>query len=146
MRNYSKDAVFSTNDLWLLQVAEVLVSAVPDSDFGVKYLRCHEVARAVGNVLDLPVQDGRYHDCQHTWLWTTCNEASRRILDVYCVGSLPQVQLRDMYLHGARAAFHCEAYKAEQVERNDIIQPVLANLIEQMQHTLSGYLPARTRP
>ena len=54
-------------------------------------MRCHEVARAVGEVLGLPVVDGRYGCVNHSWL-----VVDGYILDVYCVGRLPLVQVVDM--------------------------------------------------
>ena len=71
--------------------------------------RCHEVARAVGQVLDLPVQDGWYGAVDHSWLWVHAGADpygfGGAILDVYCVGRLPMVQLvtRDRQ-HGHYAA------------------------------------------
>ena len=56
-------------------------------------LRCHELARAVAHVLDLPVQDGSHGLVDHSWLWTGTRTAPGNILDVYCVGRLPMVQL-----------------------------------------------------
>ena len=83
--------------------------------------RCHELARAIGIVLNLPVVDGKYGSMEHSWLlvprrpsWSKivhditersagCRVAdfpSERdmsdmffVLDVYCAARLPQVQL-----------------------------------------------------
>jgi hypothetical protein len=64
-----------------------------------KVFRCHEIARAVGQVLKLPVQDGWYGAIEHSWLWIPQEGPSSygfeydAILDVYAVGRLPMVQL-----------------------------------------------------
>ena len=97
MRSYSQIKVFDQRAFDLFQAAEKCVAAIPDPK-DVESLRCHEVARAVGRVLDLDVQDGRYGCVEHSWLWLerypptppTC------LLDVYCVGRLPMVQLVDI--------------------------------------------------
>lgn len=84
-------------------------------------VRCHELARAVGRVLGLPVQDGNYTCVAHSWLLVPDARRPRKsqldpggtpgvigetprqaayfyswILDVYAVGRLPMVQLVDI--------------------------------------------------
>lgn len=95
MRSYSETHVFTPEELDLLQRAMYLVAAIPD----VPGLRCHEVARAVGKVLGLQVQDGHYGLVEHSWLWTrpwTWGKYPPSVIDVYSVGSLPQVRLVDV--------------------------------------------------
>lgn len=98
MLSYSHTEVFSQAEINLLAQAIKLVDAVKE---GGSVIRCHELARAVGRVLDLPVEDGYYGFVDHSWCWT--RPVDRRpptprigwpnILDVYCVGQLPMVQL-----------------------------------------------------
>jgi hypothetical protein len=88
--------------LWLK--ATSLVERARDTDFAVKPVRCHELVRAVAEVLDLPrgcVQDGYYGFAEHSWLWVPGppeSPLSKRvgwphILDVYSVGQMPMVRL-----------------------------------------------------
>lgn len=94
MKSYSETTVFRREDLELLAEASRLVAAVPDPPEGASPWRCHELARAVGAVLGLRAQDGRYGLVDHTWLWV--GEPPRAVLDVYAVGRLPQVQLASL--------------------------------------------------
>ena len=73
-------------NLWVQ--ATRLVEMLPDDPEG--KLRCHELSRAIGQILNLPVQDGEYGiGCEHSWLWTPMGN----ILDVHSICRLPQVQL-----------------------------------------------------
>lgn len=63
-----------------------------------KRFRCHELARAMGRVLELPCEAGYFGNVEHTWLWTRpllqgASGKPSNILDVYVPGALPQVQL-----------------------------------------------------
>lgn len=101
MNSYSELEVFTKDEVNLFQRATKLVEALRDRN----KLRCHELARAVGSVLGLHVQDGYYGFVNHTWLWTEplkWNDLTSytrlgfpNILDVYSVGSLPMVRLVD---------------------------------------------------
>lgn len=97
MISYSKSDIFKAKDLDLLHAATHLVELVPD----IPGLRCHELARAIGKVLGLLHQDGYYGFVDHTWLWTRPvgrtlgRHGFPHVLDVYCVGSMPQVRLVD---------------------------------------------------
>ncbi len=101
MKSYAEREVFNANELRLLKQATALVARVPAEG---RDVRCHELARAVGLILGLPVHDGAFGFVEHTWLWTAEPNAMLRderspmwmlpnILDVYVPGSLPQVQL-----------------------------------------------------
>jgi hypothetical protein len=99
--SYSEREVFTPDEVELWRRAVRYVDRIPE------YLadsRCHEVARAVGELLSLPHQDGFYGFVDHTWLWTrpldrTAGRMGRigfpHVLDVYRVGSLPMVALVD---------------------------------------------------
>lgn len=105
MQSYSERHVFSATELRQLQLATRMVASLSHSLPGVNCeVRCHELARAVGHLLDLPVVDGYYgHGIEHSWLWTSplvrvqadaySPWALPNILDVYVPGGLPQVQL-----------------------------------------------------
>lgn len=101
MRSYSATDIFSTLELDLLARAERMVAAIPEELDRAHQIvhgsrvRCHELARAVGRLLELHWQDGYYGFVEHTWLWTTAPSrfGLPNILDVYAVGSLPQVRL-----------------------------------------------------
>ena len=91
MRSYSERRVFSGEEQALLREATQLVARLPDDND----LRCHELARVIGELLRLPVQDGHYKLVEHSWLWARREKPYTSILDVYCVGSLPMVRLLD---------------------------------------------------
>lgn len=92
MQSYSQTDVFSSQEHKLLERAQAAVLVFPDEMDG-KPLRCHEIARAIGAHLQLDVQDGKYGMVEHSWLYTTAHLEKCSILDPYCVGRLPQVQL-----------------------------------------------------
>lgn len=126
MKGYSATEIFAQFEQALLRRAEALVAAVDDPSGDV---RCHELARAVGRILDLPVEDGAYGACDHSWLVIRPDMfASPCILDVYAVGRLPIVQLVD-----ARQILqpHFSAYQKRE-PRDDIREDVVERLVEQM--------------
>lgn len=97
MRGYSETDVFSAWELDVLRRATAIVAAVDRAS------RCHELAHAVARALGLQAQDGHYGMVEHSWVWLTPWDKPWRpgkyppnVLDVYAVGSLPQVQLVDM--------------------------------------------------
>lgn len=103
LAGYSYDHVFSKTEVYLYKRAKTAVECVLTSRCVEGLVRCHELARAVGRVLDLPFEDGHYGFVDHSWLWTkpkpvytpTPRLGLPNILDVYCVGSLPMVRLVD---------------------------------------------------
>ena len=102
MIGYAESNVFTAREVSLLRRATRLVESVGAHQ---AVIRCHELARAVSGVLDLPVEDGFYGHVEHSWLWTEPVDPTRprsltrvgfpNILDVYSVGQLPQVRLID---------------------------------------------------
>jgi hypothetical protein len=85
-------------------------------------LRCHELARAVREVIDdssIVVVDGRCGPIEHSWLFV---EAAV-ILDVYVPGRLPAVQLVDLIVG--------TAYRPG-LERADIRQSIVDRLVVEM--------------
>ncbi len=99
MKSFSDGRAFRIKDLRLLADADEIVASIPDPASGAPMLRSHEVARVVGTMLHLPVVDGQYGKVDHSWLVIErASPGSRElILDVYCVGSLPQVRLLDTH-------------------------------------------------
>lgn len=73
----------------LLASAQTLVDLVPDVEF--PELRCHELARALAQTLDVRFVDGMFGAVQHTWIVP----AYEVILDPYFPGVLPQCVLID---------------------------------------------------
>ena len=99
MIGYSESDIFTEVERSMLRRAIKLVDRVGKH---ASVIRCHELARAVGELLDLQVQDGFYGFVEHSWLWTgpvdikktpTVRLGFPHILDVYSVGRLPQVTL-----------------------------------------------------
>jgi hypothetical protein len=96
MRGYSLTDHFHATEIEAWRTATRLVEELPDP-FDCKEIRCHELARALGAILDLPYEDGLYGAVNHSWLWTKSKDNRlRSVLDVYSVGSLPLVQLKDV--------------------------------------------------
>lgn len=114
MKGYSHDHVFTLHERAMLTLAETCVATIPD-DGPFEGLRCHELARAVGLVLRLDHQDGHYCAVDHTWL-IVGHGMRKCILDVYCVGRLPIVQLVEVQSPGLG---HRGLYRETQ-ERIDI--------------------------
>ncbi len=99
MIGYAERECFDAAELKLLRRASELVALAP-YELPSGTVRCHELTRAVGRILDLPVQDGHHGAVQHSWLWTgkfPVESKHPNILDVYCVGRMPQVQLADTF-------------------------------------------------
>lgn len=89
MRGYAATEMFERAEVRLWERATVLVERVPE-DWEV---RCHELARAVGRLLDLDVVDGKFGAVEHSWLVLP----PRHVLDVYTPGVVPLVTLRDLH-------------------------------------------------
>jgi hypothetical protein len=98
VKSYSETTVFTNRDKAILGAAIQIVQAFPDHEPDKDPWRCHEVARAVVRLmpatLGLVVVDGQFAGAQHSWL-AYRDDGRTRILDVYCVGRLPMVQLVD---------------------------------------------------
>jgi hypothetical protein len=111
-------------------------------------LRCHELARAAqialgklkfrGEPYKLYVVDGRLWSIEHSWLLYEVSGpplyreyTTKRILDVYCPGRLPQVQLLD----GDHFAI-ARGYEAGET-RTDIKLDIVEKLVHEMHHPKS---------
>jgi hypothetical protein len=103
VRGYAEQEVFSERERELWDRAAGLVAWAPYEIDG-ELVRCHELARAVGHMLDLDHEDGRFGFVEHTWLWTDSPSNKKfcppwavpNVLDVYTPGSMPMVQLVHM--------------------------------------------------
>jgi len=133
MISYAQTDLFSAEELRLFRRAEGLVAALPfatlETPLGV--VRCHELARAVAVDLNrvardgvLHVRDGKFGQVDHSWI----ELPTRNILDVYAVGSLPQVQLVYMSTGALRDRNRC--YQTGLSPRGDIRQATCDELLE----------------
>src|SRR5271166_5239652 len=138
MKSYSETKVFTLEELGLLERARAYVARVDESVFKVP-VRCHELARAVGKLLGLKYEDGVYSllpeiggGVDDSWLLVPRDFTGERvgcsILDVYAVGSLPQVRLLDGSSH---AAPHHRNF-IKRGERDDIDAVTVERLIQMM--------------
>lgn len=138
MRGYSASQVFSAEEIRLYWRAVALVDIVPD----IAGLRCHELARAVGRVLGLEHEDGRYGYVDHTWLWTTALDRESplvqetrigfpNVLDVYAVGQWPMVRLVEC---GDVSLPHMGWSYRPRRERMDIDEALVDRLVRIMLH------------
>ena len=133
MKSHS-EAIFDGRDIDLLHKAERIVEHVPDRNSRDELVRCHEVARIVGKILGLPVQDGYYGFVDHSWCWmapmrpklSRARIGVPHILDPYCVGSLPQVRI--VVCDNTALPPAGVAYRADR-ERDDIDQEFVRRTI-----------------
>lgn len=109
MRSYAERQIFHATAVAVWADAVSLVARV--SDRYNNEVRCHELARAALKALTdlnerrlhdanatLSLVDGNLWAIEHSWLvyrWNDVTAPKRFILDVYCPGRLPQVQLLD---------------------------------------------------
>lgn len=98
MISWAEAGILKPSEVALFKRAVRMVEAIEEPEPGT--FRCHEIARAVGHVLGLQVQDGQYGIVEHSWLWLEeygdhMPDDPPKILDPYSVGRLPQVQLLD---------------------------------------------------
>lgn len=118
--SYARE-IFSAQELRFYDHVYHLVKALFNRGDKIEgeWIRCHEMAEAIGRKVDLPVAHGMYSSSHHSWLWTKqpdddeiqrfkvdhCwRHASRpKIIEVYSVAKLPECQLIDPFLdHGYR--------------------------------------------
>lgn len=140
MKSYSISEVFESFEIELLNKATILVDSIPD-DFcgGSDQLRCHEIARAIGFILDLPITDGKYRTIEHSWCWTSKNKPGYNpgnILDVYAIARLPMVQLVDYGSPGSFAIPNRDLYQCYPFPRGDINEIIVSALVEHFKEIL----------
>lgn len=117
MIGYAQAEIFTSKDVDYLERAAELVARAPAKIDG-DWVRCHELARAVAEVLELPAYDGRYGACEHSWIVTP----DGAVLDVYVPARVPQVQLVD-----ARAPWALAEYRTG-APRDDVREDVIGRL------------------
>ena len=124
--SYTEAEVVTKLEVESLKHATSLVALCPGK-IARKWVRCHELARAVGQVLGLEVVDGSYGAMEHSWLLVRAGDTPSRllILDVYVPAALPQVQLRPYWL-GAPVMYRPGA------KRKDVRTKVVEQLVEAM--------------
>ena len=125
MKGYAATYVFSADEIRDFERATTLVARLPEKDNKGRLIRCHEVVRALKELLPSPVgawvlQDGHYRTVNHTWLWNK----QGHILDVYAVARFPMVQLLDADIH-----FHRTDLFRPGPSRRDIRHKVVQTLI-----------------
>jgi hypothetical protein len=147
MKSYSETDVFTEFDKNELAIAIKIVGALPDpAPVGTRlfekdpwppgerhHWRCHEVTRAVAHLIggELAVVDGQFAGAQHSWIaYREPESRAIRILDVYAVGRLPQVQLVDpSWSRGL-------GYSPGHLPRTDIDTDVIAFLVAEAEAKL----------
>jgi hypothetical protein len=132
VKGYAETDVFNELDVKLMQDAAKVVEVLPDPGQSDLPWRCHEVTRAVAHLLggELAVVDGQYAGAQHSWIAFRGGDGDVRILDVYAVGRLPQVQLVDP--NWSRGLGYVPAH----LPRTDIDAGVVSFLIYQAEQVL----------
>jgi len=150
MKSYAEREIFGSYAITIWMDAVTYVSRV-GAMWG-NELRCHELARAAHRALSaehaerlrtwkvgLTVVDGRLGPIEHSWITYAppapigqpYRDAPRRahVLDVYCPGRLPQVQLID------GSSTISREYHAGPA-REDIDQAIVDSLVQEMTHDL----------
>jgi hypothetical protein len=109
MKGHTELEMIDQREMWLFSLATLAVAQIPegiDETHGGE-TRCHEVARAVGRCLDLPVMDGLYGVVDHSWLLIEDPRRNKRkILDVYCVARIPIVQIIDPHPYAGHGGLY----------------------------------------
>lgn len=128
-KSYCEAKIFTRRELDLLTNAQTLVSKFPSHDLKGEWVRCHEMVRVVATSLDLQVMDGFYGMADHSWIWTSklkIFEPPPNILDIYCPGRLPQVQL-----------VHSSNYLPFEYRRGPVREDVRQDVIDYLQSFIS---------
>ena len=136
VRGYSEKEVFTSFELGKLGAARDYVARIDEAKIA-GIIRCHELVRAVGRLLQLAHEDGVYAAAgsaggvDHSWLLvphsSKTSVAGYSILDVYAVGRLPQVQL----LHCGLTVPHHASF-IPRGERSDVDKVMVLRLMQTM--------------
>ena len=95
MISYSEREVFTPEAVRIWKLATRMVESVLNHvDAEGRELRCHELARALGQLLKLQVVDGQSVGVDHSWLMID----RHTLLDPYAPARMPMVQLVDVGL------------------------------------------------
>lgn len=130
MNSYSEDSVLFSEDVSAYELARDVVDLVDERMVaGDDLIRCHELARAVQEMLERhgfpgwEVADGKFGIVEHSWLFRRNRYV---ILDPYAVGRLPMVQL-------VAVSFKFELPYRVGSPRDDVRLDVLDRLREQIE-------------
>lgn len=161
MISYTERTIFTSGDLELFEFAARAVALAPHliefqfafdkargASSATREVRCHEMARAVVDVLVLArinhlsfvppllsVIDGHCGPIEHSWICYTTREhafTSARILDVYVPGRVPMVQLVDPFAAGKT---YVQGLPRDDIRATDVralvaaMRPVIASAI-----------------
>ncbi len=133
------EEIFTKDELLLLRFAERIVDLLPETTPDGALIRCHEVARIVGSLLKLPVEDGKYGMHDHSWCWTRPFHLDfprsldvPKILDPYCVGNLPIVRILDC----ASSVPHLGWMYKPAPQRDDILHEFVHSEVERIRRML----------
>lgn len=104
MRGYAHEESFLATHIQELKRATRLVSKLPGRDRFGRYVRCHELVRALKPYLaeSWHLIDGHVGPVEHTWLHDVLTFV---VLDLYTPTRLPQVQLVDVGIHFQRKLY-----------------------------------------
>lgn len=129
MQGYTERVIFTRQEIRVWKMATEMVNRLPDP-LESNEIRCHELARAVGQVLGLDHSDGKFGFVEHSWL-RTCPDVKGRsnILDVYAVGMVPMVMLVDTKHVTLQMR---KLYVPAKIPRTDIDEDRVKWLIQQM--------------
>lgn len=133
------EELFSQKEMAVFREAVRIVEMLPETTPDGELIRCHEVARVVGSLLKLPVEDGKYGMHDHSWCWTAPFHATfprslnpPKILDPYCVGNLPIVRLLDC----ASSVPHLGWMYKPALQRDDILHEFVHAEVERIRRLL----------
>lgn len=133
------EELFTKREIELLGLATIIVELLPETTPDGELVRCHEVARIVGCLLKLPVEDGKYGLHDHSWCWTGPFHPGYprtldppKILDPYCVGNLPVVRILD----SATSVPHLGWMYRPGQQRDDVLHEFVASEAERIKRSL----------
>jgi hypothetical protein len=125
LKPYAARAVFSTEAVNLWNRASRMVDRLPKHmDRHGREIRCHELARALGRILELPVVDGATVGCDHSWLVVD----RTTFLDPYRPGCLPMVQLIDTGLPTLTRLTYDQARRVRDDIRLDVVEDLVRTM------------------
>lgn len=136
MKGYSENMLFSDGAKSCLQMANIIVNKIDHEWKERDELRCHEVVRICYEIIAekyplIKVVDGVFGDVDHSWLVI---ERSY-ILDVYCIGRLPQVQLAHPYIP---SSVDLNDLYQEREERKDIKIELVNHIINHVTEKMNA--------
>ena len=129
MKGYTEKVLFSEGAKVCLEMANKIIDYIDHEWNKDDQLRCHEVARICQEIIvrefpliKVKVVDGLFGRIDHSWLVI----ARRFLLDVYCIGQLPQVKL----LHPDIFGIDLDDSYSERGERTDIDEQLVEKMVK----------------